>query len=380
MIPVAIDLCAGCGGMSEGIRQAGFRVIAAVEIDQHASRTYRLNHPETQLLEQDIRTVDPQTFKEILGDQQLHLLAACPPCQGFSSIRRLNRDQPVDDHRNDLILEVLRLVEALRPFVVMLENVPGLVDYKLFSLMVKRVEQAGYYVDYRVLNVADYEVPQRRKRLVLMASLRPGLKVPQLNLPRKTVRDIIGQLESVEVTSDPVHRIYPRHRNKVQERIALTPKDGGSRSDLPETYQLSCHKRPNVGFHDVYGRLRWNDVSATITGGCLNPSKGRFLHPEENRCITAREAALLQTFPPDYRFPYDMPRQAIASQIGNALPPKFCFHHAKHILHHILSELAKGVTLRETLPRALADESIRTRSPVVKMLAADYQQGVSGNE
>jgi len=332
---VAIDLYAGCGGMSEGLRQAGFRVVAAVEIDPRAARTYRLNHPATHLLQQDIRTVSPEVLRRLLGGSELHLLAACPPCQGFSSIRRLNRPRPVDDARNGLILEFLRLVEALRPLTFMLENVPGLADYELFHVVLERLQAIGYYTDRDVLDVSDYEVPQRRKRLVVVGSLRPGLTVFRAKFPRKTVRDCIGSLESVDVTSDPLHKIFPRHGPRVQQRIALTPKDGGSRTDLPPEYQLECHKRPRVGFKDVYGRLRWDDVASTITGGCLNPSKGRFLHPEENRNITAREAALLQTFPRDYKFPTDLPRAVIASQIGNALPPRFCYHQARHILAHL---------------------------------------------
>lgn len=335
MKPVAIDLYAGCGGMSEGLRQAGFKVVAAVEIDSRAARTYRLNHPETHLLEQDIRTVLPGTLKQILGDDELHLLAACPPCQGFSSIRRLNRGQPVEDDRNDLILEFLRIAEALRPLAFMLENVPALADYELFDEVMNRLREIGYYTDQDILDVSHYEVPQRRKRLVVVGSLRPGLQVLRTKFKRKTVRDVIGKLESVDVTTDPVHKMFPRHSSRVLERIALTPKDGGSRTDLPPEYQLKCHKRPGVGFNDVYGRLRWDDVSSTITGGCLNPSKGRFLHPEENRNITAREAALLQTFPPEYKFPVDLPRAAIASQIGNALPPKFCYHQATNLLSHL---------------------------------------------
>ena len=117
--------------------------------------------------------------------------------------------------------------------------------------------------------------------------------------------------------------------------ISLIPKNGGSRKDLPDKYLLACHKKKNIGFSDVYGRLSWDNVSSTITGGCLNPSKGRFLHPEENRCISAREAALLQTFPIDYQFPSDISKTDIALLIGNALPPEFTRIQARHIYQHI---------------------------------------------
>ncbi|GAI81667.1 unnamed protein product, partial [marine sediment metagenome] len=127
--------------------------------------------------------------------------------------------------------------------------------------------------------------------------------------------------------------------SEVQERINLTPKDGGSRKDLPEKYELKCHKGKNIGFNDVYGRLRWNDYSTTITGGCLNPSKGRFLHPEQNRNISAREASLLQSFPPDYVFPTDVPNLNISLMIGNALPPKFSYYQSLNIKNHLKEHL-----------------------------------------
>lgn len=117
--------------------------------------------------------------------------------------------------------------------------------------------------------------------------------------------------------------------------IKLVPKNGGGRKDLPDEYILECHKKEGVGFNDVYGRLRWDDFSTTITGGCLNPSKGRFLHPEHNRCISAREAALLQSFPNDYKFPTNIPKQSLALLIGNALPPKFSYIQSNNIKSHL---------------------------------------------
>ena len=149
-----------------------------------------------------------------------------------------------------------------------------------------------------------------------------------------TVRDAIGDLESPRVTGDPVHRIVKVHTPEVMKRIRATPKNGGSRADVPE-FELACHKSEQVGFRDVYGRLRWDDFSSTITGGCLNPSKGRFLHPEEDRAISAREAALLQTFPRGYKFPENVSKTSIALQIGNALPPTFSYVQSANILKHL---------------------------------------------
>ena len=322
----AIDLFSGCGGMTEGLISAGFHVVAAVEIDNFAAETYRANHEQNgvTLFETDIRKLKSDEIRKLLNGEPLHLLAGCPPCQGFSSLRKKNKKKSSKDPRNSLILEYCRMVEELQPLCIMLENVPGIENYTLFKRVFARLKKLGYNPQYKIVNVANYGVPQRRKRLVMTGSLLGGITIADGYSRLYTVRDYIGNMQSVDETTDPVHRRYPHHSEAVMERIRLTPIDGGSRRDLPDAYTLECHRKKGVGFNDVYGRLRWDDVSSTITGGCLNPSKGRFLHPVENRCITAREAALLQTFRNDYIFPEDIPLTNLALMIGNALPPIFC--------------------------------------------------------
>ena len=333
----AINLFSGCGGLSEGMRQAGFSVVAAIEKDNIAAKCYKENHPQTLLLNKDIRKVRISTIKKLFGSRPIHLLAGCPPCQGFSSVRRLNRKKAVRDERNGLILEYLRLIRRLKPLTVMMENVPGLRNYYLFKKMLIELKKMGYFLYYDVVNVEKYGVPQRRKRLVLVGSLLSQIKVaPSPNI-KKTVRDAIGNLKSSDTTHDPLHRIVARHTPRIQNLINMIPTNGGSRTNLPKKYQLACHKKPNVGFKDIYGRLKWDSYSSTITGGCLNPSKGRFLHPEENRVITPREAALLQTFPKNYKFPLSISKAELALMIGNALPPEFSRIQTAHILDHIKS-------------------------------------------
>ncbi len=322
----AIDLFSGCGGMTEGLIKAGFQVRAAVEIDKYASQVYRANHNKhgVVMFEEDIRSLNSNNILKILSGEPLHLLAGCPPCQGFSSLRRKNKKRSSKDNRNSLILEYLRMIEELQPITIMMENVPGIENYTHFKKVFSKLKKLGYNPKYSIVNVASYGVPQRRKRLVLLGSLLGEVNIPQGNSNLRTVRDFIGDLESVEKTHDSVHKRYPRHSEEVMKRIRLTPHNGGSRKDLPDEYTLECHKQDGIGFNDVYGRLKWDDVSSTITGGCLNPSKGRFLHPEEDRSITAREAALLQTFSRDYVFPDEIPLSKIALMIGNALPPLLC--------------------------------------------------------
>lgn len=331
----SVDLFCGCGGLTEGMRQAGFHTRVAVELVHDAVVTFRLNHPHTKILEGDIRTISSEQVRCRLRGETLHLLAGCPPCQGFSSIRRLNRAQSISDQRNDLILEYLRMVKELRPLTIMMENVPALAHYEKFQEVFDDLYDMGYNPKVQVVNVCSYGVPQNRKRLVMVGSLLGNLEIARPRDLKVTVRDAIGSLEPTSKTKDFVHKIYPKHTKRVLERIKLTPKDGGSRKDLPEEYILTCHRKKNIGFNDVYGRLRWDDYSTTITGGCLNPSKGRFLHPVKNRCITAREAALLQSFPPGYKFPKNISRSSLALLIGNALPPKFSYYQSLEIYNHL---------------------------------------------
>jgi DNA (cytosine-5)-methyltransferase 1 len=337
----SIDLFSGCGGLTEGMHQAGFTTKVAVELVDAAVNAFELNHTETKVIKKDIRKITKSEISELLNGERMHLLAGCPPCQGFSSIRRLNRSS-VDDERNDLVLEYLRLVKEHMPYTIMMENVPALLEYDLFQQVMKELKVLGYYIDTEVVNVKDYGVPQRRRRLVMVGSLLGPIKVAKGKFNKVTVREVISQLESIETTNDPIHKITARHTDEVMERIKLTPKDGGSSKDLPASYKLACHKKSNVGFNDVYGRLRWDDYSTTITGGCLNPSKGRFLHPDEDRVITPREAALLQSFPIDYKFPANIPKQALALLIGNALPPKFSYIQSLNIKNHLEGYLASN--------------------------------------
>lgn len=331
----SVDVFSGVGGLSEGMVQAGFNSKVAIELDKYAVLAYRMNHTKTKVIENDIRKVSTDEIIAALNGEQLHLLAGCPPCQGFSSVRRLNRKQNVRDDRNALILEYLRLVKELKPLTIMMENVPGLINYYLFKEVVKELDELGYRPKVKIVNVKDYGVPQNRKRLIMVGSLLGEMDIAEGIKKKVTVKQAIGKLEPIETTSDPLHKITANHTSQVLERIRLTPKDGGSWKDLPEEYTLECHKKENVGFKDIYGRLRWNDYSSTITGGCLNPSKGRFLHPEEDRVITAREAALLQSFPKRYKFPVNIPKASLALLIGNALPPKFSYIQSRNIKEHL---------------------------------------------
>jgi DNA (cytosine-5)-methyltransferase 1 len=330
--PRAVDLFCGAGGLSEGLRQAGYNVIGAVELDTLACSTYRLNHKRVKLWEMDITHLSGATMMKALkllpGD--LDLLAACPPCQGFSTMRTKNGTRRNRDSRNDLIFDVLRIIRSMRPRSVMLENVPGLAKNRRYVAFRKGLESLGYRVKWNVLNTVDFAVPQRRRRLVLLASRLCEPEFAPKTGNYQTVRHFIGNLPTPERSQDPLHNYSVRRSKKIENLIRKIPPNGGSRMALGLKAQLPCHKRLD-GFKDVYGRMAWDKPAPTITGGCINPSKGRFLHPRANRAITLREAALLQTFPATYRFPLDRGRYPVALLIGNALPPEFIRRHAQQV-------------------------------------------------
>lgn len=317
-------------GLTAGLKKAGYRVLAAVEIDPKARETYSLNHEKVWLAGEDIRLTDPvEIMKKLkLNPGDLDLLAGCPPCQGFSRMRKLNKGRSVRDDRNALIDDFARFAFAMRPKLIMMENVPGIADYYKFRTFTKALQKVGYGVTVKVLDVSNFGVAQRRKRLILSAS---RIGIPALALETestKTVRKVIGKLPPAGKSGDALHDMSTRTSPRVQALIQSIPLNGGSRTDLPFEMQLECHKKSD-GFKDVYGRMAWNTVAPTITGGCFNPSKGRFLHPEEHRPITLREAALLQGFPKRYKFIVSHGKEAIALMIGNALPPPFIAAHAR---------------------------------------------------
>ncbi len=321
--PIAIDLFAGCGGVTEGLRRAGFRVIAAVEIDSVPANTYRLNHPEVKLAEMDIRKIKGRKWMRELGITrgQLDLLVGCPPCQGFSTLRTRNGARWNRDPRNNLVKEMLRLVKQMRPKSVIMENVPRLREKSVFHRFSQTLEGLGYMSKSEVVDAQNFAVPQRRRRLVLVAGYKFPVPFPKEARVHRKVKHAIRRLRPAGKSGDRLHDMPERRNGKVRQIIERIPKNGGSRLDLPKRLHLKCHKTFN-GFKDVYGRMAWNEVAPTITGGCFNPSKGRFLHPSRNRNITMREAALLQSFRARYKFDVDAGKQEIALMIGNALPPE----------------------------------------------------------
>jgi len=338
--PKAIDLFSGCGGLTLGLTQAGFRVVGAVENDSLAVETYKANHKRVMIWKEDIRNLSAAEVMRRLKTKrgQLDLLAGCPPCQGFSTMTTLNGCIGQDE-QNDLVFEFLRFVRVLRPKAVMLENVPKLAKNRRFKKLRSELQKLGYEVNHDVLNAANYGVPQRRRRLILVAG--KGARIPFGSPARRerTVKETFAKLGR-RAKKDPLHNLPENRSDKVKKLIQQIPQNGGSRLDIGKERQLECHRKCD-GFKDVYGRMAWDDVSPTITGGCCNPSKGRFLHPVKNRAITLREAALLQTFPSSYFFSLRRGKFPAAQMIGNALPPEFIRRHALAVKANVASKSRK---------------------------------------
>jgi DNA (cytosine-5)-methyltransferase 1 len=248
----------------------------------------------------------------------------------------LNGNLTVRDPDKDLLFQFLRFVKVLKPKIVMLENVPGLAADKRILAFCARLARMGYQSEYRVLDAAGYGVPQRRRRMILLASRKVTLRFATRSHTPLTVRDAIRGLPLPGKSGDPLHDLPESRGKNTMKLIKMIPRDGGSRSDMPSRSQLPCHQKCD-GFKDIYGRMSWDEVAPTITTGCFNPSKGRFLHPTRNRAITMREAALLQGFPSEYKFPLPIGKCVVAMMIGNALPPPFIAAHAR-ALRRMLSK------------------------------------------
>lgn len=229
---------------------------------------------------------------------------------------------------NDLVFEFCRFIKALKPRAIMVENVPGLATDPRLLRFTRSLAAFGYKYRFGVFDAADYGVPQRRRRMILVAAqtMRPEFGTPLKR--RKTVRSALAKIVSPASTNDPLHNHPVSRAPHVMDLIRKIPRDGGSRAQLGKDAQLPCHRKCD-GFKDIYGRMHWDQPSPTITGGCINPSKGRFLHPEEDRAITLREAALLQGFPAGYKFDMSKGKYPTAQLIGNAFPPAFAARHAR---------------------------------------------------
>lgn len=336
----AIDLFCGAGGLTVGLKKAGFKVVVAVEFDPELAKTYKRNHPEVKVIVKDIRKVTKKEILELADLKKIDLVAGCPPCQGFS---KLTDKHHRDDERNQLVSEMTRLVSGLKPTVCMLENVPGLSKrgMPLLNALEKKLKGMKYIVNRSVLQMADYGVPQSRRRLVLLAG--KGFEIPlptptHAQAPEKGSRTKpwVKLRDVLTIEKEPISfskakeqggaRKFNWHVIRDLKPITLRRlkviKAGASRAGLPKSLRPDCHKGSDKGFQNVYGRMSWDTVAPTMTTGCTTLSSGRFGHPDEDRTISVREASLIQTFPRSYVFDTEN-IETVCRLIGNALPCTF---------------------------------------------------------
>lgn len=336
----AVDFFCGGGGMTRGLLNAGIEVLFGLDLNAACSETYEFNNGIPYLC-RNIRDVNPEELIEeypILADNNELLLVGCAPCQPFSNQRHMMHEHAAVN----LLDEFGRMVEVMEPVCVLVENVPGIqkrgaVVFNRFLALLRRME---YNVFYGIVNAKNYGVPQKRKRLILIASREFIPQEPPHThgdglLPYVTVRDAIERFPEIEAGENNIQFFNHQASTLSQtnlERIMATPHDGGSRTDWPENLILDCHNNGYRGHTDVYGRMSWDDVSPTLTSKCFSLSNGRFGHPEQNRAISLREAAALQSFDDDYVFFGN--KQEIGKQIGNAVPVLLAQTIGEYILEH----------------------------------------------
>jgi DNA (cytosine-5)-methyltransferase 1 len=330
-----VDAFCGAGGLSLGLSRAGIHVVLGFDHDRVAVETLTANptlvrHP---VLQRDLQSMlGGRLLDELeMSPGELDLLAGGPPCQGFSVQRTIGGDE---DSRNLLVHDYGDLIAEVQPKMFMLENVPGLGGRRGRSVLEQfrtRMAEIGYGTDQRTLDAQDYGVPQRRRRVILIGS-RLGLNRADNPFPwpepmgtRVTVWDAIGHLPAPPADGS-LHSDVPNHRADRLSALNLERiraiKGGQGRTHLPKELLADCHRREAdlIGHRNVYGRMSWDDVAPTITARFDSFTRGMFGHPEQDRTVSLREGALLQTFPDDYFF--SGTKVEVARQIGNAVPPK----------------------------------------------------------
>ena len=331
---IAVDLFCGVGGLTYGLRKAGIKVVAGIDSDESCRYAYESNNKESEFINKDIQkitTQDIQYIQSLFQGADVKILVGCAPCQTFSThSNKIKKKKDLkQDERWGLLEHFSNIVKEIEPDIVSMENVPLLRKQDIFEKFVSDLRVYGFQVNYKIVNASDYGVPQRRKRLVLFASkkIKINLVAPNLNKV-KTVKKTIADLPEISAgehnTKDPLHRsagLIPINIKRIQ-----ASKPGGSWRDWDRKLVAKCHKKKSGStFSSVYARMEWDKPSPTITTQFMQYGTGRFGHPVQNRALSLREGALLQTFPKRYKFIKNKEQfctARVARHIGNAVPPK----------------------------------------------------------
>jgi DNA (cytosine-5)-methyltransferase 1 len=341
---IAADLFCGAGGLTYGLESVGIDVRIGIDVDPACEFPYTANS-KARFLRKSVEAVHADELESALGNDGIRLLAGCAPCQTFSTYNQ--KAGPLDS-RWWLLTQFSRIVEEMSPDLVTMENVPGLRDRMVFKDFIHTLEELGYWVTHEILDCSDYGVPQHRQRLVLLASKlgKIALLSPKnigWRVVSKTVRDAIGGMPPLKAGAkdgnDGLHRCSSLSQINTARIHASRP--GGTWRDWEDELVAVCHRKESgKTYPSVYGRMSWDQPSPTITTQFFGFGNGRFGHPEQDRAISLREGAILQSFPRGYRFmPTDepIPFKTVGRLIGNAVPPKLGEAIGLSILEHVAS-------------------------------------------
>lgn len=342
-----IDLFCGVGGLTHGLQLSGLNVVAGFDIEESCRYAYEENNHAI-FVNSDVMQLSGEILRNYYPDNCIKILAGCAPCQPFSKYtKRYRKDGQVDDKWR-LLYSFARLVEETNPHIVSMENVPELAREKVFKDFIKTLKSNNYNVYWKIVRCTDYGVPQHRKRLVLLASkLGKITLIPPTHIPENyvTVRQAIGDLPPILDGECYEHDIMHQSSklSEINRRRIRQSVPGGTWRDWDEELQLACHKKHSGrSYPSVYGRMRWDEPSPTITTQFYGIGNGRFGHPEQNRALSLREGAILQSFPPDYAFVEDIQhinKRTLGVHIGNAVPVELGRAIGTSILQH-LTEVA----------------------------------------
>lgn len=336
-----VDLFCGVGGLTHGFVKQGFKVNAGVDFNESCCFAYEKNN-NAKFWHYDLSIDHSSTFVNSLFDGDKKILIGCAPCQAFS-----NYNKNLHNNKWKLVYSFGRIIGDILPDIISMENVPQLATYRdgaVFEDFLTVLHKNNYHVDYKIVNAQDYGVPQRRKRLILLASRLGEISlIPPTHNSNNfvTVRNAIGHLPPINdgqsLDDDKLHRARKLSDLNIK-RIKSTP-EGGSWRNWDESLILDCHKKKSgKSFGSVYGRMKWDEVSPTLTTQCTGYGNGRYGHPEQNRAISIREASILQSFPADYEFINPNIKyhpSIIEKQIGNAVPVELGCVIARSIKEHL---------------------------------------------
>lgn len=341
---VAVDLFCGVGGLTYGLENVGIDVGLGIDIEPACKYPIDEN-TNARFLQVDVASLDSSIITDVLRQGEVSLLAGCAPCQPFSTYsraaKREDAPRPNGGARDDwkLVERFGMLVRETKPDLVTMENVPPLELQPVFQGLLANLK--GYSVDYRVVECERIGLPQTRKRLVLVASRLGPIRIPEFDLERSTVRDTIGDLPEIPAGGeDPVDRLHRASKlSKVNLKRIRASSPGGTWRDWPEALRAACHGRiTGATYPSVYGRMEWDRPAPTITTQCFGYGNGRFGHPEQDRAISLREAAMLQGFPKGYSFiPKGEPVSfsKLGRLIGNAVPVKLAEEIGRILVKHV---------------------------------------------